>query len=128
MAFKFFNPNPKAKRVGDCAVRAMCKALNQSWDDSFLGLSVIAMKEYDMPSANFVWGSYLMNNGFSRYVIPCVCPMCITVKEFASTHNEGVFVLACDGEHVVTVVDGDYYDTWDSGDDVILYYYKKEEE
>lgn len=128
MSFVYFNPNPKARRVGDCSVRAVCKALEQDWDTSFLGITVIAMKEYDMPSANYIWGNYLVHQGFTRIVIPNNCPMCSTVREFADSHENGTYVLACDGDHVVTVVDGDYYDTWDSGDSVVLYFYKKNEE
>lgn len=33
--FKKYNPNPYAARVGDCAIRAMSKALDQSWEKSF---------------------------------------------------------------------------------------------
>lgn len=30
MAYKFFNPNPYNKRVGDCSVRALCKELEHA--------------------------------------------------------------------------------------------------
>ena len=39
---------------------------------------------------------------------------------------EGKYLLAT-GTHVVTVIDGDYYDTWDSGDEIPIYYFTKEE-
>lgn len=29
-----YNPNPVARKVGDCAVRAVAKALRISWDDA----------------------------------------------------------------------------------------------
>lgn len=128
MAYEFFNPNPYNKRVGDCSVRALCKALNQNWDTSFLEMAVMAMREYDMPSSNYIWGSVLLQKGFSIYSVPVLCPDCITVKEFCEKHPNGTYVLACDYEHVVTAVDGSYFDTWDCGDSVVLYYYKKEEE
>ena len=128
MAFVFFNPNPKNKRVGDCSVRALCKALNMSWDEAFLSMAVVAMNEYDMPSANYVWGKVLHKFGFDRMVIPSTCPTCLTVKEFEEKHPEGIYVLACENDHVVTVCSGDHYDTWDSSDDVVLYYYTTEKE
>lgn len=28
-----YNPNPKERRVGDCAIRACCKATGRSWDE-----------------------------------------------------------------------------------------------
>lgn len=128
MAHIFFNPNPLHKRVGDCSVRAMCKALDMDWDTAFLSMMVISMKVYDMPSANYVWGLLLQQNGYSRMIIPSVCPECMTVEEFANKHNKGVYVLACENDHVVTVENGNYFDTFDSGDSVVVYYYQKQEE
>lgn len=128
MAFVFYNPNPENKRTGDCSVRALCKALDQDWETSFLGMVVFAMKDYDMPSANHVWGEYLIEKGFLRFVIPSVCPYCMSVGEFAQKFPRGTYVLACDNDHVVTLVDGDWYDTWDSVDSVVLYFYQKQEE
>lgn len=126
MAFVFYNPNPLHKRVGDCSVRAVCKALDLDWDQAFLSMVVIAMKVYDMPSANYVWGLVLQQNGFSKLVIPNACPECLTVKEFAEQNPEGTYVLCCENDHVTTVCQGDVYDTWDCSDEVVMYFYRKE--
>ena len=80
----------------------------------------------DLPSANSVWGAYLRNRGFKRAIVPNTCPDCFTVEDFCREHPRGMFVLALDG-HVVTVVDGDYFDTWNSGNEPVLYYWYKEE-
>jgi hypothetical protein len=40
-------------------------------------------------------------------------------------HPTGYYLLALD-EHVVAVRNGYYYDTWDSGDMIVLYYWEKE--
>jgi hypothetical protein len=37
----------------------------------------------------------------------------------------GTFVLGT-GDHAVTVVDGDYYDSFDSGQMIPIVYYRKE--
>lgn len=81
---------------------------------------------HDMPSSNAVWGAYLIDLGYKRYVIPNVCPACFTIRQFCELHPKGKYLLAT-GTHVVTVIDGDYYDTWDSGDEVPVYYFTKEE-
>lgn len=128
MPFIEFNPNPSHKRNGDCVVRAICKAMDCGWDNAFISLCVASLREHDMPSANVVWGKLLQSNGFERHAIPNVCPNCITVKGFAEGRPEGLFVLACDNNHVVTVEDGDYYDTWDSGDSEVMYYFSKSED
>lgn len=126
MGFVFYNPNPAGKQVGDCSVRAIAKATGQSWDETYTGLCVQGLAMFDMPSANSVWGAYLRQRGFTRYVIPNTCPDCYTVAEFATDHPRGVYVLALSG-HVVCVVDGQYHDTWDSGNEIPLFYWEKED-
>lgn len=125
MPYVFFNNNPKNARVGDCSVRAVSKAIGQSWQDAYIGLCAEGLAYKDMPSANYVWGMYLKKYGFEERMISSICPNCVTVSQFAKDHSKGRYVLACQN-HVVTVIDGDYFDTWDSGNEIVLYYYKKE--
>lgn len=79
----------------------------------------------DMPSSNAVWGEYLKRNGFTRHIIPDTCPSCYTVGAFCEDHPYGAYMLAT-GTHVVAVIDGNYIDTWDSGNEIPIYYWKKE--
>lgn len=122
-----YNPNPDhAKRVGDCTVRALSKALNTDWDTAFLWTVVIAFHMKDMQNANSVWGEVLHRNGFERYNLPTDCPNCYTVKDFCRDHPHGTFVLGT-GSHAVCVKSGNYYDAWDSGDEIVSYiWYRKE--
>lgn len=121
-----YNPNPRHNRVGDCAVRAVARATDQDWETAYTGLYVKGYSMGDLPSANAVWGAYLRDKGFKREIIPNTCPDCYTVQDFCEDHPHGMYVLALDG-HVVTVYDGDYFDTWDSGNETVLYYWYKEE-
>lgn len=125
MAFVYFNPNPDRKTVGDCTVRAISIAMDMSWDDVHTDLCMVSHYLHDMPSSNAVWGEYLYLNGFTRHTIPNTCPACYSFRQFARDYPVGTFVLAT-GSHVVTVVDGDYYDTWDSGSEIPIYYWRKE--
>lgn len=125
MCFTFYNPNPKNTRVGDCAIRAISKATGSSWMDAYIALCAEGLKYKDMPNSNHVWGMYLKDAGFKQCFLPIGCPDCTTVSEFASLHPNGIYVLTCQN-HVVTVVDGSYFDSWDSGNEVILYYFEKE--
>ena len=119
-----FNPNPKRNHVGDCTVRAISKATGESWDKTYSALSAQGYAMADMPSANHVWGAYLRKKGFVQHVLPDTCPDCYTVADFARDHPRGMYILALSG-HVVAVNDGDYFDSWDSGDEIPLYYWEK---
>lgn len=127
MAFVKFNPNPDWNYVGDCVVRAISKITDKDWDDTYIALALQGYMMKDMPSSNHVWGAYLRSKGFNRYTIPNTCPECYTVKNFCADNPEGEFLLAT-GTHVVTVDDGDYYDSWDSGDEMPVFFWVKEEE
>lgn len=123
--FQFFNPNPAGRNVGDCVIRAVCKATGQTWEKSYTDLCLQGFMMLDMPSSNAVWGAYLRGQGFKRYVIPNACPDCYTIGQFAADHPQGLFVVAT-GTHVVTVDGGTIFDTWDSSNEVPIYYFTKE--
>ncbi len=120
-----YNLNPYNNRVGDCTVRAIANVMNRSWDDTYWALCAEGGLIKDMPDSNAVWGSYLFYNGFRRFAIPNTCPNCYTVKDFCQEHPKGRYILGT-GTHVIAVIDGDYYDTWDSGDEVPIYFWRKE--
>lgn len=125
--WKKFNSNPTGNAVGDCTVRAISKALGQSWETTYMGLCLQGLADYDMPNANEVWGRYLISKGYTRKMIENACRDMYTVSEFCEEHPQGVYVLAISG-HVVCVIDGVYYDTWDSGKCVPLYYWERKDE
>ena len=74
----------------------------------------------DLLSSNSVIWSVLRENGFKSAERPPSCPDCYTVKEFCNKNPDGVFVLFTSG-HVVTAVNGGYFDSWDSGSEILLY-------
>lgn len=119
-----FNPNPKQKRVGDCVIRAICKVLDMDWDDAYIQLCLQGFKMKDMASSNPVWGSYLKQRGFLQVTIPNTCPECYSIRDFCEDNPKGTFVVGT-GTHVVAVVDGDYYDAWDSGKEIPVYYFRR---
>lgn len=121
MKFQYYQPNPSGRNVGDCTVRALSKALNQTWEKTFVGLCLEGFMLGDMPSANSVWGSYLRRNGYQRNLAPDD----ITVSEFSDSNSNGVYILALSG-HVVCVVDNVLYDSWNSGNEIVLYFWQKE--
>lgn len=123
-----FNNNPCGRRVGDCAVRAVSKALDTDWESAYIMLVANGFAMGDMPSADSVWGATLRQHGFYRTAVPETCPDCYNVVDFCEDHPEGTFVLGFGG-HVATVVDSQLYDSWNSSaEQPQFYWYKKEED
>ena len=125
MAYGFFNPNPSGKRVGDCVIRGICFLTSQDWETTYFEIAILGYEMNDMPSSNAVWAEYLRRRGYKRYVIPDTCPDCYTVKDFCRDNPHGKFLLAT-GSHVVAVKDGDYFDAWDSGNEIPICFWTKE--
>lgn len=124
MNYVYHNPNPQRRSLTDCTVRAISTIMHKNWEETYTDLCNYGLSVHDMPSTNHVWGGYLINNGFVRYAIPNTCPNCYTIMDFAIDHPVGEYIVAT-GSHVVAVVDGNYYDTSNSGNEIPVYYYER---
>ena len=120
-----YNPNPLGLRVGDCVIRAISKALDMPWEKTYIDLCVQGFMMGDLPSSNAVWSAYLRHKGFKRRTIED-CPDCYSIENFCQDHQKGVFVI-CTGTHAVAIIDGCYYDAWQSGREPVVYYFEKGE-
>jgi len=123
--FRYYNPNPVGRStVGDCAVRALSKVLDISWERAYRMLSDNAFKMGDMPSSNSVMGSVLRQHGFYRENLPPTCPDCYTIGDFCRDNPIGTYLVGSDN-HVVAVKNGAIFDTWDSSGEPILYFWTR---
>ncbi len=121
----YYNANPDHNLVGDCVVRAISRLTGMDWEFIYLKICMQGLLMHDMPSSNKVWGAYLYKLGYRRHIVKDTYPDVYTVKEFCADYPHGAF-LVCTDRHVVAVVDGDYYDTLDCGEETPLYYWRKE--
>ena len=120
--YKKYNPNPRGnEHAGDCVIRAIAKAMGKTWETAFVELSLAGFFSGDWGNSNNVWDHYLTDHHFKRYI----CPTCTTVAEFANSHKGGTYILGT-GTHAVAVIDGAYFDSWDSGQEMPIYFYTKE--
>lgn len=117
------NPNPQHKIVPDCVIRAICFALNMGWYDVYDDLCEVGRRDANMPSADAVWGHYLQMQGFEPFLLPRTCPRCTTIREFAELYPKGTYIIGT-GSHAVAVIDGNYYDSWDSGDEIPSFFWR----
>lgn len=116
--------NPFGLRVGDCVIRAISKALNQSWEKTYIDLCVQGFMMGDLPNSNAIFSAYLRKKGFKRHTIED-CHECYTVEDFCREHPKGIFVIGT-GSHVVCICDGCAFDAWNSLQECPVYYFEKE--
>lgn len=128
--YKYYQPNRKdlKDQYGDCTIRALSKALGVTWLEAF-ELTIPYCKEYqctnifDMPR-NLV-NEVMSKLGFRYHgVSNTKGSKRPTVASFARSHKTGVYIANV-AHHVVTIVDGVYYDKWDCGSKSLYGYYEK---
>ena len=124
MSFIPFNPNPKGKVAEDCTVRAIARLTDSSWDDAYILVCTGGMIEKTMPDQKAAIKTLMEMLGYEKHEIPNTCPKCYTIRDFAFDFPRGRYLVAT-GSHVVAVVDGNYYDAFDSGNEVPLNYWSE---
>lgn len=119
-----YNVNPISARVEDCAIRAVSVALDIPWDDAFDLIAYNAKAMGTVMHSDAAWGSVLRQHGFERAIIPNTCPDCYTIRDFCKDHPKGRYVVGT-GTHAVAVVNGNYVDTFDSGNEIGVYFWRE---
>ncbi len=115
--YVYYQPNKRdiKDEHGDCVIRALTKATNKDWFTIFDELIPYARELPALPNNKVAYEKYLLDNGFKYFGISnrkgSKRP---TVLGFAESHEEGTYVLNI-ANHMVSVVDGRYYDTWNCG-------------
>lgn len=123
--YKNFQPNPKKHKVGDCVLRAMCKAMEKDWDEVYRELCEVGFEVKAMPNDDKAWKEYLKRAGFTEHKIPVPKgSKRPTVQSFAESHEAGTYVLKV-ANHVVTCHEGRFYDIWDCGKKSLYGFWEK---
>lgn len=118
-----YNNNPAGARVSDCVIRAISAAMNETWHGIYWQLVDYGAQHCDLPNADYIWGAFLADNGYFRYLVNKTSQP-YTVNDFCKDNEYGTYILSCPG-HVVCVKDGYYYDAWDSGQNIPTYFWCK---
>lgn len=118
-----YQPNPQKYVTGDCTIRAYTKTENMSWEDAYDMASNAGMEVAALPDDPKVVEKMLTEKlGYTKYKYT-KDERC-TLNEFAIAHPFGTYICKM-RRHVVAVVDGFYYDSWDSGEKKVTEYYEK---
>lgn len=117
-----YNPNPTGRNVQDCSIRAVSAALDVDWDTASDLIYQMAKSMGTTTPDDAAWGAVLRRAGFYRRALSNTCPDCYTVADFCRDHPRGVYVLKTSG-HVVAVIDGQAWDSWDSTNEIPQYFW-----
>lgn len=125
--YKYYQPNDFDLKddFGDCAIRAFTKAEGCSWLESYDLMWKISREvrcpmnckhgfEHIMKTLGYTYTGINNKKGSKRP----------TVSQFAGKHKTGTYICVV-ANHYVTVTDGKYWDTWDSGEKSLYGYWQK---
>ncbi len=126
--YVYYQPNDKDLKdnYGDCTIRALAKALNITWLEAF-DLTIPVCRREQIP--NIFYAPASIRNALMHELSFEYTPISNkkgskrpTVEEFAKAHRKGSYICNV-ANHEVAVVDGKYYDTWNSGRKSLYGYY-----
>lgn len=133
--FHFQNVNPKNKLTGDCVVRAITLALDQTYIETYRELFEYSLKTGYMLNDPKNYGKYLESKGWKKLSQPRkmngrkytgeeFCQVLTSWLPFANDlfinnaeWDDGIvisnnIVAHIGGNHVVAIIDGKVCDTW----------------
>ena len=122
--YRYKNLNPSNRSTDDCLVRTIALIMGISWEQAYADLCNYGMLIHDMPNKDTTLSLYLKEKGFVKRIMPTECPACYSIREFAEEHPYGEYIVLT-SNHAVPVILGDYYDTSDSGDEIVSYYWER---
>ena len=132
--FHFYNANSHNHYSGDCVIRAICTALNQSWEETLTEMFKIGLKYGYEPTDYHVIDRYLKEKGW----VKCKQPRNedntkMSIKKFIDKLYHPVYCeelplpsngielgrIICNAgsHHIVAVVSGQVYDIWNSSNE-----------
>ena len=130
--YVFYNPNPMQRyhkdgtpmkwKYCDCTIRALSKAENTDWASAYKTLADLGLKHFMMPNDPELLFIAFSGMGYLRRTYKNTER--IQLKKFAEIHKQGTFIASMPG-HVVAVVNGKYYDAFDSGDFYVTSYWEQ---
>ena len=147
MEYIYYNPNPnqryradgrpiKSDQSGDCVVRAVAKALDLSWEDSYKKLCEEGLRQHIMPndSSGKVYGKVLENAGFKlgnvnqdfirRYHRrPTVSDLYDSIERNNDISHKKIVVK--NTHHLTCIDEGVIFDTWDTSDECVWKFWYK---
>lgn len=125
MEFVEYNANPKGKKTGDCVIRAISTALNETWEETYRGMLEIAIETGYAISCTENYSEYLKRKGYKKQKMPKKeNNKKYTVAEFADTlakPSTSYIINICN--HTTLIKNKKLYDLWNCGRKSVLNYW-----
>lgn len=125
-AWKKLNVNSKGNSTSDCVIRGLCVAYGMDYDEVHSELNSIKRKKFGTKDG---W-AYNMEPVYEEFIRIHGCKMCkyakdmglgdrTTVSDFCRDNPTGTYLLLVandrnNPDHILAVIDGDVYDSWNS--------------
>ena len=118
-----YNANSAGNRVGDCVKRACSIAFNMPYSQVNKEMAAIIKKSGypNLTYANpYVYNRFFEKMGLDLRPIEVPVPERVTLIEFADIHDKGTWIVEVSSKqdtrpsHMVAIVDGSIYDSWNS--------------
>ena len=121
-----YNPNPlNNSKATDCTIRAYCAAEKLEWDEAYDIACKKGKETAWMPNDNKCVKDICENCFGYQYAKISKEQKGMTVKEFAIAHPEGTYLVEVP-RHLVAVINGEYWDSWDCGTKKVKGWYHKD--
>lgn len=120
--YRKFNINPNDRNVDDCYIRSLSLAYGLPYTEVKNELNKMHRRSSThAANSDYILELFIKNHGSeSVYNVR----EDVTLEEFSGEHNEGTFIVFTGktkkySDHMVCVIDGDYWDSWDSSKQVV---------
>jgi hypothetical protein len=118
--FRYHDTNPKGKKTGDCVIRAISTATNQTWDEVYEALYKIGFKYKLMPDDPKCYERYLKELGWIKHKQPrkpdntkYTGTDFISTEEYNNLRFSNHNIIARIGTlHLTAIINGKICDTW----------------
>ena len=119
--FVYYNANPKNRITGDCVIRALCVAMDESYETVYKEIFEFSLKNGYMLNDKKCYEKYLASKGWLKLPQPKKYDgtkytgkeFCELVQEHPHSYPKRM-IAHIGGHHVVAIGNGRIFDIWNS--------------
>lgn len=119
MYYHYINVNPKDRFTGDCVIRAIALALNQSWEQTVRELTELGIKKGCVCIDRKLFPIYLKEKGFTQMKEPRHSDNTkMSIREWLGSREGWLWhsykiVVSAGTHHISAIIDNKVNDIWD---------------